>query len=102
MLNYKLCIILHTLYSIIKLQRALFCKILKSDTHVNEVSLWFWQIVRNPWPDDMCIIHIIICYYCFILGFLLDYSPLFPNYSSLFWNNSRILSNLKFPKIIPA
>ena len=32
---------------------------------------------------------------------MLDYSTLFSNYSPLFWNNSRILSNLKIPKIIP-
>ena len=41
-----------------------------------------------------------IFYCCFTLGFMPDYSPLFPNYSLLFWNNSRIPSNVKFPKLI--
>ena len=76
MLNYKLCMIIfiHMLCCIIiKFQRALYCKIVESDTHVNEEYLWFKQILRNP--DDTCIIHKIakMFYYCFILGFMLHY-----------------------------
>ena len=86
MLNYKLYMIIfkHTLCCIvIKFQRALYCKIVESDTHVNEVSLGFWQILRNP--DDTCIIHKIakMFYYCFILSFMLHYSLIISHYSGI-------------------
>ena len=49
MLNFKLClIILHMLCCIIiKFQHALYCKIVKSDTHVNEVSLGISMVLAN-------------------------------------------------------
>ena len=61
-LNYKLCMtILHTLCCIImKFQWVLHCKIVKSDTHVNEVSLGIFMVFANtekPSSDDMYIIH---------------------------------------------
>ena len=61
-LNYKLCMtILHTLCCIImKFQWVLYCKIVKSDTHVNEVSLGIFMVFANtekPSSDDMCIIY---------------------------------------------
>ena len=48
-LNYKLYMtILHTLCCIIiKFQWALYCKIVKSDTHVNEVSLGISMVLVN-------------------------------------------------------
>ena len=50
MLNYKLCMIIfmHMLCCIIiKFQRALYCKIVESDTHVNEVSLEISMVSAN-------------------------------------------------------
>ena len=50
MLNYKLCmtIFIHTLCCIIiKFQRALYCKIVESDTHVKEVSLGIYMVSAN-------------------------------------------------------
>ena len=48
MLNYKLRMtILHTLCYIIRFQWVLYCKIVKSDTHVNEVGLGISMALAN-------------------------------------------------------